>query len=271
MIKIITLIDNVTYKEGLKGEHGLSFLVKTPDIKILFDTGQSDQFIKNATLLGEDLTDVDYLVISHGHYDHTGGIQAFLELNNKAKIIINENAFEDKFSKSTGVIRPIGMSVAKDSIKRRVQLVTDSLELNTGIWVLGNIINQTTYETVNPKLLVSRESNLVSDTFEDELVLYLIHHHQLIIISGCAHHGIINTINAVEKHSGIDSIRLITGGTHLNGAPNHRIEATVNDLKKMKIDSLMPNHCTGIAAYQYLSEHLDFHVAYSSTGTMVTV
>jgi 7,8-dihydropterin-6-yl-methyl-4-(beta-D-ribofuranosyl)aminobenzene 5'-phosphate synthase len=269
--KIVTLVDNVVYKQNLKAEHGLSFLVKTATTQLLFDTGQTDLFMHNANVLGEDLQQVAHVVVSHGHYDHTGGLFAFLKMNTHATLWMHPLAVENKQSTATGEARAIGIPFGLDEFSHRIKLVDKAVEIEPNVWLLPQIALRTTYETANPKLLVQQHGQLIPDPFNDELVMYLRHPEGLVLVSGCAHRGIVNTLLAVSAHANCNHFKLVTGGTHLNGAPSHRLEATAEALTNMAIDSFMPNHCTGIAAYSYLAAKLPFHTAYSQTGSVVCV
>ena len=107
-IKITTLVENSVYGKGLQGEHGLSLLVDTGEHRLLFDTGASDLFIRNARILGIDLKEVDFLVLSHGHRDHTGGLHHFLAVNDKAQVVCKRELFRPKFKdeRENGVMQP---------------------------------------------------------------------------------------------------------------------------------------------------------------------
>ena len=110
-MEIVTLIENLVYKGSLKAEHGLSVLIKTGGYKILFDVGQTGAFLDNAGSLGEDLRDVDFIILSHGHYDHTGGLENILEINKTAKVIMKKSIVEEKYSNSVGKMREIGFKL----------------------------------------------------------------------------------------------------------------------------------------------------------------
>lgn len=267
--KIITLVDNITYKPGLKAEHGLSFLVKTDGGHILFDTGQSDLFLHNAREMGEKLTLVDHVVLSHGHYDHAGGIETFMAINAKAQLWIHPQAVEPKFSTSTGEVRLIGILCDIGKYADRVNYVEKPTEIMPDVWLLPQIARTTTYETDSTKLLTGNAPDFMPDPFDDELALYVRHADGLTLVSGCAHRGIVNTLKAVMNHSGMQKFKLVTGGTHLNGAPSHRLEATAQAINAMQVESFWPNHCTGISAFSYLSANLKCRVAYAQTGTIV--
>jgi 7,8-dihydropterin-6-yl-methyl-4-(beta-D-ribofuranosyl)aminobenzene 5'-phosphate synthase len=270
-LKIISLVDNITYKRGLMAEHGLSFLIKLPDAHILFDTGQSNLLLHNAKQLGEDLTLVSHVIVSHGHYDHTGGLEAFLQINDHALIWMKKEALQNKYSLATGELTDISIPFDLNKYSHRIRFVDDAAYPLPGVCLLGQIPATTTYETVHPKLKSGSMKQPLDDTFDDELVMYCIVNKKIVVISGCAHRGIINTLNAVREHSGINEFALIIGGTHLNGMPAHRLTATSQALKQLSIDSIMPCHCTGIQAYHQLSATLQCHVAYAQTGTVIKV
>jgi len=132
-MKVTTLVENLTYKSGLLAEHGLSFYIETESKKILFDTGQSDVFVRNAQALGIDLTEVDAVVISHGHYDHAGGLNTFLRLNQKAKVYLKRAALADKYH---GTSRYIGAAVNSSLASGRIVFVDDQLELDRGLFII---------------------------------------------------------------------------------------------------------------------------------------
>lgn len=258
------------YKNGLKAEHGLSILIKTDNHHILFDTGQTGLFMDNAQTMGEDLMKVNMVVISHGHYDHTGGLERFLKFNPHAMVFLKQEATHKKFSSSTGLVRSIGFPFDVTPYQERVRFITENTEIAPGIFLLTGIERNTSFETLHPKLMISATKGFMTDPFDDELVMYLHHNKGAVIVSGCAHRGLINTLNTVTKHTKSDLIRLFIGGTHLNGTHDHRLESTLQTLSKMKITQMMLNHCTGIQAYAQVSKR-QTNVSYASTGTVVTL
>jgi 7,8-dihydropterin-6-yl-methyl-4-(beta-D-ribofuranosyl)aminobenzene 5'-phosphate synthase len=165
-VKITTLTENLVYASGLKAEHGLSIFIETPTANILFDTGQSDVFIHNATKLGVDIASVDTLILSHGHYDHTGGLYAFLELNSKAIVYAKYSLFKSKMHTDG---RNIGTPYFQEKIEKRIHYVDSVLEVAPNISIFPTITIYNTIDTHFKGLQIQHESLLQEDTFEDEL------------------------------------------------------------------------------------------------------
>src|SRR4030042_201329 len=135
-MKIVTLIDNIVYKTGLIAEHGFSVYLETGDKKILFDTGQSGNFIKNASLLGIDITSVDYCIVSHGHYDHTGGLYEFCKVNSKAKILMKKEAMLQKYKSNTSYI---GVPFSAFLFNNRIEFIDKKFNLTEELIIIPEI------------------------------------------------------------------------------------------------------------------------------------
>ncbi|MGM0508438.1 MAG: MBL fold metallo-hydrolase [Fusobacteriota bacterium] len=270
-MEIITLMENLVYKEGFIGEHGLSFLIKTPNLKILFDTGQTGAFIHNAKKMGENLKDVDYVILSHGHYDHTGGLEKFLKINNTAKIILKKEALEYKYSNSTGEKREIGFELRNKYKKfdNEFIFIKDKYKLNKDILIIGNILKNNAFENEEKKLFVKKGSEYIKDEFKDELFLTIIEDQKLNIITGCSHSGIINIIETGISVVKKDQIGSVVGGLHLKGKSQKRINKTISALKRMDIKRLAINHCTGIEEYAEIKRELDVEVIYNNLGKTI--
>ena len=255
-MRLTTLIDNKQNLNQLKCEHGLSFLLETGQLKILFDTGQSDKFIHNANKLAIDLSDVDYVVLSHGHYDHAGGIPAFCEINSEAKIIVHQNAFNERFSKSTAMIKENGIPW-RDNLSQyqdRIIFIDEDTQLGPDIFILCNMDTQTGYEPNNPRLVIKNKSNYIQDTFEDELILVAQTKYAPLVLCGCAHSGIVNILHTINNRLQYNTFSMVAGGLHLNGAAVDNIKHTIRGLKPFTIKKWGLNHCTGQSAFDHFSE-----------------
>ena len=196
-IKITTLVENSVYGKGLQGEHGLSLLVDTGEHRLLFDTGASDLFIRNAGALGIDLGDVDFLVLSHGHRDHTGGLHHFLAMNHKAKVICKKELFFPKFKeeRENGVMRP-------DALDRtRFRFVEEVTGLCPGVFVFPQWPIADEEDTHFEHFFTLVEGRKQADTFTDELALVLKQGDEVSVLSACSHRGITNIIRSTRVFS----------------------------------------------------------------------
>ena len=248
-IRITILADN-TAAEGLSTEHGFSLWIEAGGAHILFDAGQSDVFEKNAQALGIDLSICDYIVISHGHYDHTGGLAYALPLAKKAKVIMHPKAAIPRFSIRPGSApKPIGITekaLASLTLFPREQIIDGSTpqEFIQGAGTTGQIPKLVDFEgSSGPFFLDLRGEK--EDGFEDEQALWISTPTGLIVCAGCCHAGLINTLKQAKSVSGATGIRAVIGGFHLGQASDERIEKTIAALKEIAPELIAPCHCTG--------------------------
>lgn len=282
-MEIITLVENLVYNKDLKGEHGLSFLIKMKNCKILFDLGQTGLILENAKLLEENLDDIDFVILSHGHYDHTGGLEKFLEINHTAKIIMKKNILQQKYSSSTVSIREIGFKL-RDRYKNypnEFLFLEEDYILNDNIKIITQIDEYTNFEKIKQNLFIKKGDDFIMDQFQDELFLTIIKDNKLNIITGCSHNGIINIIKTAIDNTKINDINLVLGGMHLTGIKlnekslqdenNNKIQKTIEELKKLKIEKIYTNHCTGIDGFIKLKNSMGDKISYSYTGINIKI
>jgi len=282
-MEIITLVENLVYNKDLKGEHGLSFLIKIDNYKILFDVGQTGLILENAKLLEENLDNIDFVILSHGHYDHTGGLEKFLEINHTAKIIMKKNILQQKYSSSTGSIREIGFKL-RDKYKNypnEFLFLEEDYILNDNIKIITQIDEYTNFEKIKQNLFIKKGDDFIMDQFQDELFLTIIKDSKLNIITGCSHNGIINIIKTAIDNTKINDINLVLGGMHLTGIKlnekslqdenNNKIQKTIEELKKLKIEKIYTNHCTGIDGFIKLKNSMGDKISYSYTGINIKI
>jgi len=245
-MRITILVENTVYKSGLKTENGLSFWIEYGDNKILFDTGQSDLVLHNARILGIDLTKTDIIILSHGHYDHTGGLPSVLNVASKAKVYLHPVATEPKFSQKTSEVKYIGMS---DSAKKGIEdclrtWTVTPVVIFPGMSVTGQVPRMNDYEDAGGAFFVDDNCHRPDELLDDQS-LFFESPKGLIVVFGCGHAGVINTLDYISKLTGEKNMYAVIGGMHLLNANPTRIENTIKAFKKYKIQKIMPLHCTG--------------------------
>lgn len=262
---ITTLVDNVVYGQGLVAEHGFSVCIEYNGARVLFDTGQTDTFAVNAHALGIDLAEIDACVISHGHYDHTGGLASFCRLNKHAPIYIHAQAWLPKTNAQKKVI---GIPDAHTIPKERCVSNDMPYQVAENIYCMPAAC--ITNEDDTHKKGFYREENgvMVDDDFSDEQSLVIIKNEHLHIISGCSHRGITNIITAAKVYFKLP-VGLVSGGMHLRNESVPCIEQLCVILNSMEIQRVGVGHCTGIEAYSTIQQKLTREVFYNSVGTRI--
>ncbi len=259
-LRITTLVDNTAlYGSRYWAEHGLSFLIEADGEKILFDTGQSSEVIAhNLGRLKEDLSNLNFIVLSHGHYDHTGGLKEVLERAPEAEIFAHPNIFDDKYGKRDDRYIPIGIPFNKDELENehKFTLTEEPIDIGESVKTTGQIPRKSLFEQVGDVFYIKKENEYIKDDILDDQALILSTKKGIWVILGCTHSGLVNTLHHVEKMTGHDKIEGLIGGTHLIGASEERLEGTVQALKSLNVGSIFLSHCTGAKAFFYLSHEL---------------
>lgn len=265
-MKIITLVDNRTQSENLETEHGLSLYIETDDNqRILYDTGQSDLFMHNAEKLGVDLSDIDRVIISHGHYDHIGGLVSFLKINQRAKVYMNAKLFDyEYFSVKKGVKEMNGFPPELLEYRERFVLLNKNVQFDN-IWFITDIAH--TYALPKGNAILYRQKDGIEelDQFEHELILVVDTTQGLCVFSGCAHNGVLNIAATVQSIIPDKQISCLYGGFHLIDGKDFVETETTEELTSIanKLIKLLPSahfytgHCTGEKAIKVLSEKME--------------
>jgi 7,8-dihydropterin-6-yl-methyl-4-(beta-D-ribofuranosyl)aminobenzene 5'-phosphate synthase len=260
LLSLTVLVDNNTLTDHyFSGEPGLSFLITTQGKKILFDTGYSDLFLKNAQGLGEDLLDLDMVVLSHGHLDHTGGLPDLVRHLTRAiieeiparipTIIAHPYCF---FPRPKQPIPNIGSILPEDELKRQFSVVTSTSPqwLTDDLVFLGQIERKFDFEytTAGKRKILMPDGSLVDDQLLDDTALALRTDKGLVIITGCSHSGICNIVDHAKRVCGEERVIDIIGGLHLLAPERPRLEKTVSYLKNLDLESLHACHCTSLSS-----------------------
>ena len=273
-IKITTLAEN-TAGTGALGEWGLSMLVEADGQKILFDTGGGMAAVPNAESMRIDLAAIDRIVLSHGHYDHTGGLLEVLRRAGGKEIIAHPDVWARKYgSLDNTPKRYVGIPYIREALEvmgTKFKLSREPVKLSAHMMTTGEIPMVTDYEIVEKYLCVMEGDEMKQDPLDDDLALIIDTEFGLVVILGCAHHGIVNTLKQAKKVTGKELIYAAIGGTHLIHASKERLEKTAAALKEMGVQYLGVSHCTGFNASAYLAREFGDRFFQNNSGTRLTL
>jgi 7,8-dihydropterin-6-yl-methyl-4-(beta-D-ribofuranosyl)aminobenzene 5'-phosphate synthase len=249
----------------------LSFLVESDEANVLFDTGQSFSAVHNAELLGVDLTKVDKIVLSHGHFDHTGGLKSVLSrMGKEIEVIAHPDIWQAKYALGEGGgARYIGIPFSRKELEdlgARFRLTPEPVAISESIMTSGEIPQLTDYETIEPYLVVKENSGFRPDIFRDDQALIIKTPPGLVVVLGCAHRGIINTLYHAQKISGEERIDTVVGGCHLINATEERIWQTIAALKELGVKRLGVCHCTGLVASAVMATEFGESFFFNNAG-----
>jgi 7,8-dihydropterin-6-yl-methyl-4-(beta-D-ribofuranosyl)aminobenzene 5'-phosphate synthase len=255
---VTILSNNLVQRRELLAEHGLSYWIQHKEKTILFDTGQGMVFEHNARKLNIDLQHCDVLVLSHGHYDHTGGVSAFLgQVHSDLKIYYHGDVMQHRYNKKPGgEVLDIGISNHdKECLQawhRTIKFVKEPTEIIPDLFATGPVPRNNDFETIGKNFFLNKQCTRHDDIFDDQS-LYLRTDKGIVVLLGCAHAGVINTLHYIRHITEGGPIRVVMGGMHLKGASKERIEKTIEALRELNIPHIGPCHCTGIEATEEIS------------------
>jgi 7,8-dihydropterin-6-yl-methyl-4-(beta-D-ribofuranosyl)aminobenzene 5'-phosphate synthase len=274
-IKITTLSEN-TADVGYVAEWGLSMYIEADGLNVLFDTGAGIAALHNARLMGINLTAIDNIVLSHGHYDHTGGLCDVLKtVGREVEVIAHPDIWAAKYgrlkkrpSHFAGV--PFRRELLED-LGARFNLTKAPFRLTKNFLTTGEIPMLSDYEEIDSGLFDKETGEMLPDELNDDLALVIDTEYGLVVILGCAHHGIINTLRHAQKLTGKELIYAAIGGTHLLNASLERLEKTAAELQEMGVQYLGVSHCTGFEASAYLAREFGERFFLNNAGTQLTL
>ena len=257
-MKLWTLIENTTTRDDLVCEHGLSLYIEADGLRILFDAGQTDAFAANAEKMGVDLSQVDLCILSHGHYDHGGGLRKFLDINDHAPIYVNRHAFGDYFSADGRYIGLDSTLLSED----RIQFAGDNRRLSDSVSLHACVGYPEPCPSYSGDMIAERKGQREPDDFRHEQYLLISEGDKRILVSGCSHRGVMNIKTWFAPH-------LFIGGFHLvkldPNADRIKLKA-VGSFLTQKDTIYYSGHCTGEMQYSLLKETLGDRLHRLSTG-----
>lgn len=271
---IKTLVENTSISKDFGSEHGLSFYIETNKHKILFDTGASSLFFTNAKKLGVNIDGIEYLIVSHGHYDHGGGLKTFLQENTKAKVFLHRFAFEKYYALcSNDKLNFIGLD---EELKQNKQIIftSDRFIISEGIQVFSNIGQREPRPTSNRGLFIEQNGQMMDDTFVHEQNLVIEENGKTLLVTGCSHNGIINIVKHFHDSKG-SMPDYVIGGFHLSsrsgGNENFDTIDRIGEYLLGTKAKYYTCHCTGIEPYKRLKSVMGESIDYLSTGSELTI
>lgn len=279
-MKIVNLMENTTGPQGCLSEHGLSFYIETPKHRLLMDTGASGAFLENARTLGIDLSQVDTVILSHGHYDHSGGILPFIQQNPSANIYMQKTAGNDYYHHKDGTLAYIGIDKAILSLSG-LHLVDGDCAIDDELYLFAHITGQRFRARTNASLKrrlpasdnSSQPPRLEQDSFDHEQCLIIQAEGKHILLSGCAHNGILNILDRYHQICPGDP-DLVLSGFHMAQKTAYTEEDLLTirrtaQLLRQTSSIFYTGHCTGIPAFEIMKEIMGDQLQYVHSGDTV--
>jgi 7,8-dihydropterin-6-yl-methyl-4-(beta-D-ribofuranosyl)aminobenzene 5'-phosphate synthase len=274
-IKITTVCENSVFRHyGAVAEHGLCFFLETECGNYLMDTGQGKAIINNSLVLDLDLRSIKGIIMSHHHVDHTGGLVPVLNLKEDVNIYAHPDFFKESYNIGGKRVRYTGVPYTRSFIESKganLKFNRNFREIEPGFWLTGEVPRYTNYETGDKNQVVKSKNGYMKDKLLDDQSVAIETEKGLLIILGCCHSGIINTLNYIIEKTGRSNIYAVIGGTHLEPVSDEQREKSINDLKKFDIKFIGVSHCTGLKAASRLVVEFGNRFFFCNVGNVVEV
>ncbi len=250
--------------------------METDTVRVLLDTGRSVSVSHNVDILGVDLSKIDKVVLSHGHQDHTGGLrQLLLKMRKRVEIIAHPDIWAAKYARRRGqAARFNGIPFQQEeleSLGANFNLTTKPVKITDNIITTGEIPMVTDFEQIDPDLFVKEDRGFKPDKLRDDQALIINTEPGLVIILGCAHRGIINTLNHAQQLTGVKQIYMVLGGCHLIGATEERMRLTIAALRELGVQRIGVSHCTGLPAAAIMAQEFGDSFFFNNVGTQTNL
>lgn len=279
-MKMQVLIENISHSE-LIPEHGLSIFIEYKGKKILLDAGTSSAFMDNAKKMNINIADADFCVLSHGHYDHSGGFAAYFEENPSKKLYAMDTSIGEYYSGSGGYIHEIGIPKSVyPTYSQNFIFVNKPTEISEGIYVIPHSTNGLEKIGERSKLYKKVDKEYVPDDFSHEMSLVFDTDKGIVIFNSCSHGGVVNIIEEVKEYLGDKRIYAFVGGLHMKGKIGETEICTFSEeeiigmtqyLRKNGIKKLYTGHCTGVVGYEIIKKYMGDDVEYIYTGIQTKI
>ena len=274
-IKLTTLCENTVSGPGFTAEWGWSIHIQSDGLNILFDTGANIATVKNADKLGIDLKALDMIILSHSHQDHTGGLREVLKRTGHLEILAHPALWIPKYKKRKPD-KPAefnGIPYRMEEIEKHaaLKLSQEPVQLSDAIMTTGEVALTTDFEKLDPDFYVKENGTLRPDDFPDDLALIIRAPQGLVIVLGCAHRGVINTIQHARKITGEESVHAVIGGTHLFPKKKPQVQKTIDALKEIDVRNIGVSHCTGMDAAMQFAHAFGDKFFFNNAGTVRTI